>query len=178
MFNAQPTHLHNEYVQLSPLQSDDFEALYNVASDPLVWEQHPSKNRYQKDAFKGFFEGAIASKGAFLIKNAATNEVIGSSRFYDINENDKTVLIGYTFFARAAWGKPYNKSAKILMLNHAFTYFDTVLFHIGAENVRSQIAISRFGAQKIGEEDVAYHGEKSNPNFVYAIRKEDWAFKL
>jgi RimJ/RimL family protein N-acetyltransferase len=171
--NLQPT-LHNEYVRLTPLQESDFDALYKVASDPLVWAQHPTKNRYEKTVFQGFFEGAIASKGAFLITNAETNEIIGSSRFYEIDEIEKTILIGYTFFARSAWGKPYNRSAKILMLNHAFQYMDTVFFQIGAENIRSQIAISRFGAQKIAEQEVAYHGEKSNLNFLYAIQKADW----
>jgi RimJ/RimL family protein N-acetyltransferase len=171
--NLQPI-LHNEYVRLVPLAVTDFEALYAIASDPLVWAQHPTKNRYEKDVFKNFFDGAIASKGAFLITNAATDEVIGSSRFYDIDEAAKTATIGYTFFARSAWGKPYNRSAKILMLNYAFEHIDTVFFQIGAENTRSQIAISRFGAQKIGEQDLAYHGEKSNLNFLYAIKKEDW----
>jgi RimJ/RimL family protein N-acetyltransferase len=41
-------------VRLVPLRESDFERLYQVASDPLVWEQHPNKNRFQKDIFRNF----------------------------------------------------------------------------------------------------------------------------
>ena len=75
--------LQNEFVKLVPLKETDFEILYKVASDPLIWEQHPNKNRWQREVFQNFFKGAIESKGAFLIYDAVTNEPIGSSRFYD-----------------------------------------------------------------------------------------------
>jgi len=166
----QPT-LQNEFVILAPLKESDFEALYKVASDPLVWEQHPNKNRYQRDVFQTYFDGAIKSKGAFLVKDANTNEVIGCTRFYDYNEKDKSILIGYTFLGRSHWGGKYNPSMKQLMLEHAFTFVDKVLFHIGANNIRSQTAIQRIGAKKIGEESIAYHGETSNLNFVYCVEK-------
>jgi len=169
-FNLQPT-LEDTLVKLVPLKEDDFEKLYQVASDPLVWEQHPNKNRYQKDVFKTFFEGAITSKGAFLILDIQTGEVIGSSRYYDLDEDNKSIAIGYTFFARKHWGKGHNPAAKALMLKHAFTYFDNVIFHIGAENIRSQIAIQRIGATKIGELEMKYYGEETKLNFVYGIEK-------
>jgi RimJ/RimL family protein N-acetyltransferase len=99
-FIQQPRHLENELIKLVPLNENDFEELYAVASDKLIWEQHPNKLRYQKEVFQNFFEGAIESKGAFFVRDAKTNEPIGSSRFYDYNENEKSVLIGYTFIGR------------------------------------------------------------------------------
>jgi hypothetical protein len=45
------TVLENEKYQLIPLQQGDFEALYKVASDPKVWEQHPNKDRYKREVF-------------------------------------------------------------------------------------------------------------------------------
>ena len=63
-FSIQPI-LENSKVRLVPLQETDFEKLYKVASDPLVWEQHPNKNRYEREVFQNFFEGAMISKGAF-----------------------------------------------------------------------------------------------------------------
>ena len=89
MFELQPNHLQNEFIKLRPLQETDFEELYLVASDPLVWEQHPNKMRYQKAIFKNYFEGALLSKGAFLILDSKTNEVVGSSRFYYFDSNVK-----------------------------------------------------------------------------------------
>ena len=170
MFNPQPT-LQNEFVKLVPLKEEDFEILYKVASDPLIWEQHPNKNRYQREVFQNFFKGALESKGAFIIYDSKTNEVIGSTRFYDLNTEKNCVTIGYTFYARKYWGGKYNPSAKHLMMQHAFKNVDSVIFHIGADNIRSQKAIERLGAQKIAEEEMAYYGEDTKLNFVYEIKK-------
>jgi RimJ/RimL family protein N-acetyltransferase len=169
--NLQPIHLQNELVQLTPLSSADFEELYAVASDPLIWEQHPNPDRYQRTVFSNYFDGAIASNGAFLIKDAQTVVAIGSSRFYDHKPELREIKIGYTFFSRACWGKPYNSNVKHLMLAHAFTFVDRVVFHVGASNFRSQKAMEKLGAVKTGEEEVAYFGEASRWNFVYEIRK-------
>jgi RimJ/RimL family protein N-acetyltransferase len=169
MFDLQPNHLKNNLISLSPLQQKDFEELYAVANDELLWEQHPNKLRYQRDVFQNFFEGAMLSGGAFLIRNSKTNEVVGSSRFYDYNETEKSILIGYTFIGRKFWGNDYNKSLKKLMLNYAFEHVNKVYFHIGAFNIRSQKAIEKIGAIKIDEFEVEYYGENSKLNFVYEI---------
>lgn len=170
-FILQPENLQNESVKLVPLQENDFEALYQVASDPLIWEQHPNKLRYQRDVFQNYFDGAIQSQGAFFIREATTNEPIGSTRFYDYNENENSVLIGYTFIGRKFWGKEYNKALKKLMLDYAFQFVDKVYFHIGAQNIRSQKAIEKNGAIKVDEFEVTYYGEDSKLNFIYVINK-------
>jgi RimJ/RimL family protein N-acetyltransferase len=168
----QPSYLVNDIVELVPLKQSDFEELYAVASDPLIWEQHPNPDRYKKEVFEVYFKGAIDSKGAFLIKNAKSGEVIGCTRFYDYNAEDKSILIGYTFFARSCWGKGINHAVKRLMLHYAFSYVDKVIFHVGALNKRSQIAMERLGAIKTGEVKVAYFGEATKLNFVYTIVKD------
>jgi RimJ/RimL family protein N-acetyltransferase len=170
-FTLQPLFLKNKTILIEPLQEVDFEELYLVASDPLVWEQHPNKLRYQRDVFQNYFEGAMLSKGAFLVRNTKTNEVIGSSRYYDYNEKEKTVLIGYTFIGRNFWGNGFNKALKKLMLDYAFQFVDKVYFHVGANNYRSQKAIEKIGAIKVAEFEVEYYGEDSKLNFVYLIQK-------
>lgn len=170
-FNIQPIDLKNETIQLIPLQKIDFEELYKVASDPLVWEQHPNKLRYQKNVFHNYFEGALLSKGAFIIRENKTNEVIGSSRYYDFNEKENSILIGYTFIGRNFWGKGYNPAIKKLMLDYAFQFVDKVYFHVGALNIRSQKAIEKIGAVKVAEVEVKYYGEARKMNFVYLIIK-------
>ena len=170
-FNLQPSHLKNELLQLIPIQENHFESLYSVASDPLIWEQHPNKNRYQIEVFKNFFEGAILSKGSFIVIEINSNEIVGCSRFYDYNEAESSVLIGYTFIARKFWGMGYNAALKKLMLDYAFQYVKSVYFHIGANNFRSQKAIEKMGASKIGEQEVAYYGEDSKMNYIYIINK-------
>lgn len=175
-FDIQPV-LENERVKLVPLKEGDFQKLFMAASDPLMWLQHPNKNRYKKSEFLNFFEGALQSKGAFVIYDKKTGDVIGSTRYYDYDEKNKSVLIGYTFFVLHCWGKGFNSEVKKMMLDHAFKYVDKVYFHVGAKNKRSQIAIERTGAIKVDEKEVNYHGEAGALNFIYeltASRREEY----
>jgi len=164
--------LQNDKVILRPLEPEDLDALFAVASDPLIWAQHPNPDRYQRKVFETFFEGAMASQGAFLILDASTGAPIGSSRFYDHFPETGEVKIGYTFFARHCWGLGFNTATKKLMTEHAFQWVDRILFQIGAGNLRSQIAIGRIGAHKIGEEDVAYFGEAPKRNYIYVLDRK------
>jgi RimJ/RimL family protein N-acetyltransferase len=170
-FNLQPTNLKNELIQLIPLYQNDFEELYKVASDPLIWEQHPNKLRCQRDVFQNYFDGAMLSKGAFFIREATTNEPIGSSRFYDYDDQKNSIKIGYTFLGRNFWGKGYNKALKKVMLDYAFQFVSHVIFEIGTNNIRSQKAIEQIGAIKIDEQEVEYFGEDSKINYIYKINK-------
>ncbi|MCX8472450.1 MAG: GNAT family N-acetyltransferase [Sediminibacterium sp.] len=166
--------LENNKVVLYPLQEQDFDDLYVVAADPKIWEQHPNKDRWKKDRFRTFFEGALQSKGAFKIMDKTSNNIIGSTRFYDYNEPEKSILIGYTFYATKYWGSGINLSVKKIMLDYIFQFVSIVCFHIGAENVRSQKAIIKLGTTKIDEQQVTYYGEQSKLNYVYRLTKEDW----
>ena len=173
IFNTESI-LENDKVILYPLQEKDFEDLYAVASDPKIWEQHPNKDRWKKDVFHTFFDGAMQSKGAFKIVDKATGNVIGSTRFYDYNQTENSIFIGYTFYPVSCWGKGINQSVKVTMLDYIFQFVSKVYFHIGANNVRSQIAISRLGVEKIAEREVAYLGESLRLNFLYEISKQKW----
>jgi RimJ/RimL family protein N-acetyltransferase len=173
VINLQPF-LQNELIIAQPLQQSDFEILYAAASDPLIWMQHPNKNRYQREVFMNYFKGAIESGGALLVKDAATGGIIGSSRYSDFDEATNTVSVGYTFFIRSHWGTGHNYALKKLMLDHIFEYADTVAFYIGAVNKRSQISLERFGAIKTGEVEMAYFGEAPKLDYRYAITKESW----
>lgn len=173
MFDLQPT-LQNDIIRIEPLQSSDFERLYAVASDPLIWEQHPSPDRYKREVFETFFKAAIESNGAFLVFDKSDNEVIGSSRYYEYFPEQQSVAIGYTFLCRECWGTTYNRALKTLMLDHAFRFVDNVIFHIGVNNIRSQKAIEKLGAQKMVMQEMRNYGENIIPSLVYRINIEDW----
>lgn len=169
--NLQPTHLKNSLVQLVPLSENDFEKLYAEASDPLIWEQHPQKERYQRAVFKNFFNEAMESKSAFLVLDAKRGTPIGSSRYYEYDAVANSIAIGYTFLARSYWGGPYNQALKALMLDYIFKVVTSVLFHIGPYNIRSQKAVLKLGAQKIEDTALNKDGEE---RFVYRLTKEDY----
>ncbi|MFD2599449.1 GNAT family N-acetyltransferase [Sphingobacterium corticis] len=171
--NLQPI-LENENLALIPLESNDFSSLYRIASDPNIWTQHPNNDRWKMEKFDIFFSNAIQSGGAFKIMDNLSGKIIGSTRFYNYRESDNSIFIGYTFYAVEYWGTGTNKLVKQMMLDYIFQYVDIVFFHIGVNNTRSQIAISKIYAEKIAEEEVYYAGEASRLNFVYAISRERW----
>ncbi|HEV7358050.1 MAG TPA: GNAT family N-acetyltransferase [Steroidobacteraceae bacterium] len=173
-FELQPR-LQNDLIKLEPLEADDFERLYAVASDPLIWEQHPSSDRYQRPVFENFFKGAMESRGAFCVFDNTNGELIGSSRYCDYDEAQRQISVGYTFIARSRWARHYNLALKTLMLDHAFKFVDRVTFKVGINNWRSRKAMEKLGGIYIGEESVSYSGEPSHPNVVFKIDAKDWA---
>jgi RimJ/RimL family protein N-acetyltransferase len=168
------TFLETPVAALWPLTEDDFEELYEVASDPAIWMQHPNPDRWKREVFSSFFEGAIKSGGAFKIIDPGTGAIMGSTRFYDYNVQDDSIFIGYTFYATQYWGKGINPAVKKVMLDYIFRYVNRVYFHVGAENERSLIAMERLGARNLGEKDVAYFGEKPRKNTVFCIEASEW----
>jgi len=173
-FDFQPT-LKGKLITLRPLKETDFPALYEVSSDPLLWEQHPQKERYQIEVFRDFFDVAMKSGGALLAQTIEDGTVIGSSRFYDLIPAKNQVAIGYSFVGRKYWGHTYNKEMKHLMLHHAFKYVQEVVFHIGEKNIRSQTSIQRLGATLLEK------GHHKLPNgtliseLVFHIKKDQFS---
>ena len=167
--DRQPT-LTGELVRLRPLEAADFEALYAIASDPLLWEQHPSKERAELAGFERWFEEAVASEGALVIIDTQDDRIIGSSRFAAYDPVRRDVEIGWTFIARSHWGGPYNAEAKKLMLDHAFRFVDAVLFRVHTGNLRSQRAVEKLGAVRIGVEP---HPEGHGDNYLFRVRATD-----
>jgi RimJ/RimL family protein N-acetyltransferase len=172
-FELQPR-LENQRIRLQPLQAGDFEALYAVASDPLIWEQHPNRERYRREVFENYFKGAMESGGALLIRDSQSDVILGSSRYYDWDEGRRCIAIGYTFIARSHWGGGYNRSLKTLMLDRAFRFVDRVVFHVGANNMRSRMAMQKLGAILTGEAAISYYGEPSNVNVIYEMQRAHW----
>jgi len=147
--NLQPT-LKGQRLELRPLRPTDFQNLYEVASDPLIWELHPAGDRYKPDVFRGFFDAAMKSNGALAAVDLESGQLIGHSRFHGYDANSSEVEIGWTFLARSHWGGIYNGEMKTLMLEHAFGFVRSVIFVVGPENWRSQRAVEKIGAVRAG----------------------------
>lgn len=165
-FELQPI-LKGEILELRPLRADDFEELYAVASDPLIWEQHPNSDRHRHDVFRKFFDEALESGGALITIDRKDDRVIGSSRFHCYDLERSEIEIGWTFLARSHWGGVYNGEMKRLMLSHAFKFVDNVIFFVGSNNLRSQRAVEKIGGVRVGA--------KTDPNgresFIFRITR-------
>jgi N-acetyltransferase len=167
--DLQPT-LKGELLDLRPLRREDFDDLFAVASDPLIWEQHPASDRYKKEVFEEFFREAMASGGALLATHSRTGRVIGSSRFYGYDREKNEIEIGWTFLARSHWSGTYNGEMKKLMLTHAFKFVNSVIFLIGPTNFRSRRAVEKIGGTFVGSR-LNSSGQES---VVYRITAQDF----
>jgi RimJ/RimL family protein N-acetyltransferase len=142
--------LRGRLIELRPLRPADFDELFAVAADPLIWEQHPASDRYQEPVFREFFREALESRGALVVLDARDGRIIGSSRYYGYDATRGEIEIGWTFLARACWGGRYNGELKQLMLRHAFGFVERVVFLVGPTNIRSQRAVEKIGARRVG----------------------------
>src|SRR5262245_54331632 len=172
-FDAQPR-LTGELHELRPLRAEDYRDLFAVACDPLIWEQHPSSDRYQEEVFKAFFREALESRGALLVLDRKDGRVIGSSRYFGYDEATSEVEIGWTFLARSHWGGTYNREMKRLMLRHALQFVENVVFLIGPQNFRSQRAMEKIGGVRAGTRI----GSNGRESVVYLITATAFATGL
>ena len=157
-------------LRLRPLKPGDFDEMYAAAADPLIWEQHPAPDRHEKRVFEQFFNRALKSRGALAILDKGTDEIVGTSRYYDAEGKD-SVCIGFTFLTRKLWGGGYNRELKFLMLDHAFIYVRRALFHVGEHNLRSRRAMEKIGAKLVGRLERQKPDGSPDPTVVFEIRR-------
>lgn len=169
---------------LRPLHRDDWNALLAVASDPLIWEQHPAHDRWQEPVFRAFFDDALAQGGGLVAidkaKGQSADAIIGSSRFQGLEEaGGGSVEIGWTFLARACWGGHFNHEMKRLMLAHALASVAECRFLVGENNNRSRRALENIGAKLTDRcEERIMAGGAVIPHVTYVIRREDFTAGL
>jgi len=140
----QPT-LTGELAVLRPTVAEDWERMFAVAADPLIWEQHPFHNRWQEPVFRAYFEDALASGGGLTILDKASGAIIGASRYAFPDAVRDEVEIGWTFIARTYWGGVWNREIKRLMLDHIHRYVTGAVFVVGEKNMRSRRAMEKIG---------------------------------
>jgi N-acetyltransferase len=168
-FDFQPC-LKGGLLELRPLREEDLGDLYAVAADPLIWEQHPSKDRYQEEVFKSFFQDALDSQSALTVMDNKDRRIIGSSRYHVHDEERSEIEIGWTLLARSHWGGTYNRELKRLMLGHAFRFVSSVIFLVEPANLRSQRAVEKIG----GVRSVSRRDGSGRQSLAYRIEACHW----
>ncbi len=131
---------------------------------------HPVPDRHTEPGFRKFFDEAVASKMGFVFVDRSTGALIGSSRYYGYEPDRGEIEIGWTFIVRLHWGGATNREVKRLMLDHAFTFVETVVFWVGDTNWRSQGAMTKIGGVK---REGLFTRELSGatPYFIFEIAK-------
>ena len=171
--DRQPT-LETERLHIRPLDPEDREPLYEIASDPSVWEQHPIHDRWRREVFDAFFDDCIASGGALALVRKDGGQVAGHTRFGTVEEDEEgdVVELGWTFLARSLWGKGYNPEVKRALLAYAFEHVEAVEFRVGDTNYRSRNALEAIGAVRTARYDLERYQGKRVVHLVYEITRE------
>jgi RimJ/RimL family protein N-acetyltransferase len=171
-FNAQPE-LASNLLVLRPLKSEDFDGLFEAAGHPEVWAGHPVKDRYKRDVFENYFGFLLSTESTLVVIDRLSGKIIGCSRYYPAPDQPDRISIGFTFLNHAYWGGPINFELKRLMLDHAFKTFEEVWFHIGPDNIRSQKATSKLGAEHTYNATLNLSGSPA-PAMCFRLSRASW----
>lgn len=176
-FDFQPT-LAGALIEMRPFSDDDFEALYAVAADPLIWEVHPIPERCQRAYFRANIDDALADKGGLVAIVRATSTIIGFSRYSQAFVGEADMEIGWTFLSRRLWGGQHNRDMKRIMLTHALASFPHVIFRVGKDNLRSRRAMEKIGGVLIPWDETVTALGRDMPFIAYEITRESFAAGL
>lgn len=167
--------LDGDRLRLRPLAPADWEALYGVACDPLIWEVHPAHDRWQEPVFRAFFADALAQGGAVVVIDKQSGRIVGSSRWQGHDTEKSSVEIGWTFLARSHWGGSYNRELKRLMLAHALRWVETAEFLVGEGNLRSRRAMEKIGGRLSDRIEVRGMAGREVRHVIYEIDRAGFA---
>jgi RimJ/RimL family protein N-acetyltransferase len=151
-----PVRLENAYVTLEPMTLAHIPALEQAAADGNLWDlwftSVPGPGRmteYVESALRGQEEGRMSP---WVVRENETGQVVGSTRYYEIEDDPSRVAIGYTWYARRWQRSHINTACKHLLLDNAFQNVGVVAvtFHTDAYNQDSQRAIEKLGAKREG----------------------------
>jgi len=148
--------LTGQNVKLVPLQSSHKEALLDAASDGELWKiwytSVPSAESIEHYLETAFSEQKAGSSLPFVVLNLKTNKIIGCTRYCNIDEPNKRLEIGYTWYAKSSQRTGVNTECKHLLLQHAFEQLNCIAveFRTNWFNYRSRNAILRLGAKQDG----------------------------
>ncbi|QZK89817.1 GNAT family N-acetyltransferase [Flavobacterium sp. CHNK8] len=144
--------LENEYVKLQPLENIDFDNLLEYSeNEPEIWEFN-SGGANGKENLKKYIANAIKNRESekeypFIVFDKKSGKFVGSTRFYGIFLEMKTIEIGYTWYGKKYQGSGINKNCKYLMLEFAFDKLEMerVAFAANSKNERSLNAMKSIG---------------------------------
>jgi RimJ/RimL family protein N-acetyltransferase len=186
--NIDISKLKGKHVYLDLLREDHREIIRPIAKDERIWEFNRmlQVNETYDKQFDSYFAFAMDPRGrgeqhAFVIYRAADKEIIGMTRFYELDEKNKRVAIGYTWYVPSVWRKVYNKECKLLLLQYALEemQFNRVELTVASQNIRSQKAVEKIGGVKEGVmRKHSYRNDGTQTDTViFSIINDEWNMK-
>lgn len=183
--NIDLSKLAGKHVALELLSPGHRDVIRSLAKDERIWEFNkmlPIDDNYDV-SYDEYFDTALNQEAlggqqTFVIKRTTDRSIIGMTRLYEVNQKEKTAVIGYTWYVPSVWGKVHNKECKLLMLQYVFEEmkFNRVELRVAHQNIRSQKAVEKLGAIKEGI--LRKHGYRNDGSIrhtvVYSIIDDEW----
>jgi RimJ/RimL family protein N-acetyltransferase len=182
MITLAPVTLEGHGLRLEPLLAEHAAALADAAADGRLWElwyttvpEPAGVERYVADALAGQAAGHMLP---WIVRDLASGDIIGTTRYHDIVPAIDRVEIGWTWYAARAQHTHVNTAAKLLLLTHAFDDVGCEVVGLRTDrfNVRSQRAIEALGAQKDGV--LRHHQARRDgtvrDSVMYSILRHEW----
>lgn len=171
------------HVLLVPLSEEHLDGLVSAASDGQLWELFftsvPAPSSITTWFTKAIQQHELGLATPFTVMDKNTNKIIGSTRYCNIDRDNKRLEIGYTWYAQSYQRSAVNTECKLLLLTHAFEVLDcnAVEFRTDWFNQRSQKAIERLGAKRDGvlRSHMILADGRVRDTVVYSILKHEWA---
>ncbi len=155
--DVRPVTMVGKMVRLEPLSEAHIPGLARVGLDEKIWRYMRYGNVETVDQLSQWVRDLLALQAAgsdlpFAVIYLATGQAIGSTRYLDINHEDRSMEIGGTWYGLDYQGTLVNTECKYLLLKHAFEVLGCVRvwFKTDSRNLRSRRAIERLGAVKEG----------------------------
>ena len=177
-----PVTLEGQHTRLEPLSLAHQEALLAAAGDGELWNSIVTlvPNR---DTMTGYIEAALTAQARgselpFVMISKSSGKVVGTTRFYEIDRNDRRLAIGYTWLSVSAQRTAVNTEAKLLLLTHAFEFlkFNRVEFITDVLNQQSRRAILRLGAKEEGilRSHMVMPNGRVRDSVCFSVIAEEW----
>ena len=175
--------LENDRVRLTPLKIEDFDNLVRFAkNEPELWT-HSLIQANSAEKMKIYISKALAGREnknsyAFAVFDKQTNQYAGSTRFYDIQIENATLQLGFTWYGKEFQGTGLNKKCKYLLLEFAFDVLkmERIEFRADNENLRSINAMKSIGCVIEGvlrSNTYKPNGDRRD-SIVLSILKDEW----
>jgi RimJ/RimL family protein N-acetyltransferase len=170
--------LSGSIVRLEPLTAAHESEIEAASKDPAIWK-HTAFARTAKD----YVAAALVAKETgeqvpFIVRRLADGKVVGMSRLFEIDAHHKRCEIGYTWYIPEEWGTRVNPESKLLLMMHCFENWGAhrVQFKTDHENLRSQAAIAKLGAQKEGvlRAHMIRPDGTQRHSVIYSVTREEW----
>ena len=162
-------------MRLEPLEPRHEEPLWEAAQDERIWRWMRVRGDESRDAFRGWFESALAALGFATVVDSTS---LGHTSYLNVREDDRVLEIGNTWLVPPAWGTGANVEAKLLLMEHAFERegFLRVEFKTDAKNERARAALAALPAQFEGvfRKHMLVRGGERRDSAWYSVIDDDW----